>query len=196
VRLINNPKTVLDTPIASRTSLKAALRAVAEAMDDGEDVLVLFLTSHGSENHRFSLTLWPMGFHELDPPALRQALDESGIRNRVVIVSACYSGGFVQPLAGAETLVITAAGRDRTSFGCSNEAEWTYFGRAFFDEALRQTRSFARAFELALPVIARREQAESFEPSQPQISMGATIAATLVQLEAQLEARAVSGSGK
>ena len=35
------------------------------------------------------------------------------------------------------TIVVAAAGPDKKSFGCSHEAEWTHFGKAFFDEALR-----------------------------------------------------------
>jgi hypothetical protein len=187
VRLVNNPKTVLDTPIASMTSLRAALKRIAELMDRDEDVLVLFLTSHGSESHRFSLSLWPLRFNELDPAALRSALDASGIRNRVVIVSACYSGGFVEPLKDDNTVVITASAADRNSFGCSNEAEWTYFGKAYFDEALRGTYSFTQAFEQAKPVIAARERRDGYDPSNPQMVVGDAIAARLRILERQLE---------
>jgi hypothetical protein len=187
IRLVNNPKTALDTPIASTTSLREALRRVAAAMDLDEDVLVLFLTSHGSEDQRFSLELWPLRLRSLTPAALRAALDESGIRNRVIVVSACYSGGFVDALRDDNTLVITAAAAHRNSFGCTNEAQWTYFGRAYFDEALRKTHSFAKAFEMAKPVIAEREKKESFDPSEPQMAMGAGIAAKLARLEWQLE---------
>lgn len=188
VSLINNPGTLLETPIASRTSLRAALDRVAEVMDVEEDVLVLFLTSHGSQDHKFSLRLGGMGFHELQPAVLRSLLDGAGIRNRVVIISACYSGGFVKALEGPDTLIITAAAANRMSFGCTNEAEWTYFGRAFFDEALRKTHSFSRAFEIARPVVTAREKSENFEPSEPQISMGAAIAGKLDLLAAQLDA--------
>ncbi len=187
VELINNTRTLLDAPIASTTSLRAALKRVAEVMDRERDVLVLYMTSHGSGDHKFSLSLWPLRFHDLDPAALRALLDESGIRNRVVIVAACYSGGFVKPLAGPNTLVITAAAADRTSFGCSNEAEWTYFGKAYFDEALRHTHSFTRAFEMARPRIAERERRDEFDPSNPQMSVGAGIAAKLEALERELD---------
>lgn len=190
IRLVNNPKTVLELPIASRTSLRAALARVAEVMDKDEDVLVLFVTSHGSDKHRLSLRLWPMAFHELDPVALRALLDESGIRNRVVIVSACYSGGFLKPLEDASTLVITASAANRTSFGCTDDAVWTYFGRAYFDEALRRTYSLTRAFEMARPVVTAREKSEKYDPSEPQISLGAAIAPKLEQLAAEREARA------
>jgi hypothetical protein len=186
ISLVNNPKRVLDTPIASATSLRAALQRVGEAMDKDEDVLVLFLTSHGSPSHGFSLDLWPMAFKELDPATLRAALDESGIRNRVVIVSACYSGGFVEPLRNEDTLVITAAAADRNSFGCSNEADWTYFGKAYFDEALRKTYSFTQAFEAARPAIAARERRDGYEASNPQMALGGSIAPKLAALERQL----------
>lgn len=189
VRLVNNNKTLLDTPIASRTSLKRSLSTIAGLMDKDEDVLVLFLTSHGTEDHRFSLDLWPLRFHTLDPATVREALDQAGIRNRIVIVSACYSGGFLKALEGPDTLVITASAPDKNSFGCTNEAEWTYFGKAYFDEALRATRSFAKAFENAVPVIAKREAAAGFDGSAPQISVGSNIAPTLALLERQLEGK-------
>src|SRR5439155_23169578 len=93
VRLINNPSAVSEAPIASGTSLGMALKRIAEVMDP-DDIVFLFLTSHGSREHRFSLAFWPMAFDVLDPPRLRRLLDESGIKRRVVVVSACYAGGF------------------------------------------------------------------------------------------------------
>ena len=167
IRLVNNSRTLMERPIASVTSLRAALARVAAAMEREEDVLVLFMTSHGSADHKFGLELWPMRFDELDPAVLRGLLDESGIRHRVVIVSACFSGGFVPALAGADTLVITAAATDRTSFGCSNEAYWTYFGRAYFDQSLRTTSSFVKAFESAKVMVAQRAAARGIRSLQP-----------------------------
>lgn len=181
VRLVNSRDTLNELPIASVTSLRASLARHAEMMDRNRDILFLFLTSHGSDSHRLSLNLWPMQFNELDPATLRAALDESGIRNRVIVVSACYSGGFIDALKDDDTLVITAAARDRTSFGCSNEADWTYFGDAYFNQALRNTDSFIEAFDIAAASVAEREKREGFTPSQPQISVGSRIAASLEQ---------------
>jgi hypothetical protein len=129
VQLVNNPKTMRRYPVASATSIEASLKRVAEAMNGDEDVLVLFLTSHGSNDHRFTVQLWPLELKQITPQMLREMLDQSGIRNRVVIVSACYSGGFVRELQDENTLVIAAAAPDRNSFGCTNEADWTYFGK-------------------------------------------------------------------
>ena len=186
VKLVNNPRTLKDHPVASATSLEASLERVARSMDLDEDVLVLFLTSHGSQDHEFTLEMRPLQLRQITPPMLRQMLDASGIRNRVVIVSACYAGGFVRDLAGEGTLVIAAAAPDRNSFGCTNEADWTYFGKAYFDEALRQTTSFTRAFEIALPLIEERERAEKQEASNPQMSLGTGIKVKLEELERQL----------
>lgn len=186
VRLINNRREQGKAPIASVTSLAAALNRVGQVMNRDEDILFLFLTSHGSKDHRFALDLWPVEFHQLGPQRLRQLLDASGIKQRVIVVSACYSGGFIEALKNDDTLAITASAPDKNSFGCSNEAEWTYFGKAYFDEALRQTFSFVEAFELAKPAIAQREQAEEFDPSEPQFALGSAIAPKLAQLAKRL----------
>ena len=186
VKLVNNPKTVMSLPIASSTSLRATLKRVGSMMNADEDVLVLFLTSHGSEDHHFSLDLWPLELRQLDPPMLREMLDASGIRNRVVIVSACYAGGFIKALSGDDTLVIAAAAPDRNSFGCSNENDWTYFGKAYFDEALRTTLSFTQAFDIAKTAIEKREKEQKFDPSMPQMAVGGAIRAKLAALERQL----------
>lgn len=187
VRLINNAKTVTEVPIASVTALRATFTRLAELMDRDEDILFLYLTSHGSKDHQFSLDFWPLRFNTLDPATLRKLLDDSGIKRRVIVVSACYSGGFVDPLKDENSLVITAASTDRNSFGCSNKADFTYFGKAYFDEALRETYSFVKAFDIAKPKIAAREKKEDFDNSDPQIFVGGKIKPALAALEDRLE---------
>jgi hypothetical protein len=190
VTLVNNPKTALTYPLATQTSLDATLKEVAAKMDRDEDVLVLYLTSHGSKDHKFSLQLGSVELKDLTPESVRQALDASGIRNRVVIISACYAGGFVPALKDDNTLVIAAAAPDKVSFGCSNENEWTYFGKAYFDEALRGTTSFTRAFETAKPAIEQRERKDGFDPSNPMMAEGSAIKVKLAELDRQLNGAA------
>ena len=90
---------------------------------------------------------------ELTPQEVAATLDSEGIKNRVVIVSACYSGIFVPPLANDNTIVLTAADAKNTSFGCAPERDWTYFGDAFFRQSLRPGRDFQRAFDNARVLI-------------------------------------------
>src|SRR3546814_18531152 len=100
-------------------------------MDRDEDLLLLYLTMHGTEDHELAVTFPPLLEEWITPPQLRAVLDDAGIRNRVVVISACYSGGFLPDLRDARTLVITAARADRASFGCGNESAATWFGRAW-----------------------------------------------------------------
>ncbi|MEO8629929.1 MAG: C13 family peptidase [Betaproteobacteria bacterium] len=175
ITLVNNPDTVLDKPIASITSLQRALNRMGEAMNRDEDIVFLYLTSHGSEDHRFALDFRPLRLHSLEPPALRSMLDESGIRWRVIVISACYAGGFIDALKDDHTLVITAADATHTSFGCGSASDFTYFGKAYFDQALRQTRSFVDAFALARRTIEERERLEGITRSYPQMFVGSAI---------------------
>ncbi|GGO85241.1 hypothetical protein GCM10011348_33340 [Marinobacterium nitratireducens] len=183
--LANNPATVERYPLASVPNLETALGAVAARMDTAEDVLFLFLTSHGSRDHRFSLEMGPLKLHDLRPQQLRAALDGAGIRWRVVLVSSCYSGGFIEELRDPGTLVITAAAADRTSFGCGVDSDFTYFGTAYFKSALPEEPRFIQAFELANAWVGAREASENLEASQPQIFVGDAIADKLSSLYAE-----------
>jgi len=186
--LVNSPRTALNEPIATVTSLQRTLARVGQVMKRDEDVLFLYLTSHGSQNHRLTLEFSPLHLRDLDASMLKRMLDAAGIRWRVLVVSACYSGGFIQPLEDERTLLITAADSDRTSFGCGAESDFTYFGKAYFDEALRKTYSFTGAFEAARHSIEAREQTEGFARSNPQISVGTRIAQKLQQMQLTWEA--------
>ncbi len=181
--LANNPTTVGEIPIASVTALGRSLTRIGQLMNPDEDVLFLFMTSHGSPDHRFDLSLWPYRFDDLTPERLRSLLDQAGIRYRVVLVSACYSGGFVPALAGPDTLAMSAAAADRNSHGCSHGADWTFFGRAYFQEALGETRSFETAFDLAREAVGRRESDEGVDASLPQIAVGNGIRVALKAVE-------------
>jgi hypothetical protein len=189
--LLNNGKTAATLPLANAHNLARALAAVAQRMDATEDVLFLFLTSHGSEDHRLAVDFWPLGLNDLPAPRLRELLDASGIRNRVVVVSACYSGGFIDALRDDHTLVLTAAAADRQSFGCAHENDFTYFGKAYFDQALRRELDFTAAFALAEQAIAQREAAERLLPSQPQMAMGTALGPVLERLTQRLQRRGI-----
>ena len=183
VSLVNNPRTVLALPVASVTSLSRTLEAVAGVMDLDEDVLFLYISTHGSASHHLALEFRPLQLDDLTPAVLKAMLDEAGIRWRVIAISACYAGGFIEPLQDPRTLIITAADADHQSFGCGADSDLTWFGKAYFDEALRQTYSFTKAFETARGAIARWEREQGFEPSNPQMVVGAEIAAKLDRME-------------
>jgi hypothetical protein len=104
----------------------------------------------------------------------------------VLVVSACYSGGFLEPLKDANTVVITAADAKSTSFGCAAGRDFTYFGRAYFGEALGRTFSFTEAFETARASVGEQERAERLSPSSPQIFIGNAVRDKLASIERRL----------
>ncbi|MFP5419121.1 MAG: C13 family peptidase [Gammaproteobacteria bacterium] len=171
--LINNAKTAASEPIASATALAATLTRVGQLVDPEEDVLFLFVTSHGSAKPaHISVDNAGLDLTQLTPERLKAALAATPIKWKVIVVSACYSGGFIPALRDDHTLVITASSAERNSFGCSDHNAMTDFGRAYFVEALNATRSFTAAFDMARKKIAEREKAEDLTPSQPQMVMG------------------------
>ena len=184
----NDPATLGDLPIASATNLRAALARVGRIMDADEDVLFLYITTHGSEDGELSVELEPLELSQIKPAALARMLHESGVKWKVLVISACYSGGFIEPLKDDNTLIITATDARNQSFGCDNGEDFTWFGKAYFDEALRRTRSFAEAFELARAAVAQREREQKLTASNPQMYVGAAIKDKLAGLEARLKA--------
>ncbi len=168
IALVNHRDHLADRPMATRESLRRAIATLAERSGP-EDVILFYLTSHGSAEHELILDQPGLNLADLSASELAWLLRPLAARDKVVIVSACFSGGFIEPLQNERTLVITAARADRSSFGCSDEAELTYFGRALFAEALQRTGDLPEAFALAREAVAQREQADDYEPSEPQI---------------------------
>jgi peptidase C13-like protein len=163
---------------ATIEGLAKSLQSAAHGMDAENDILFLILTSHGSQAGlavkagRLTQTLTPSNLADM--------LARTGVRHKVVVVSACYSGVFIPRLANPDTLVITAADADHASFGCQDKAKWTYFGEAFFNVALREARSLRDAFVVARALIRKREQRERIEPSNPRMAGGANVEQLLV----------------
>lgn len=190
VQLVNHASTTLTHPWATALNLERAIDAIAQRMDRDKDVLVVYMTSHGASDFKLAASHWPLQVPPVTPGELREALDKAGVRNRVIAISACYSGGWVEPLAGDTTLVMTAADATHTSYGCGSRSELTFFGRAMFDEQLRKTHSFEQAFARAVPLIKQREIDAGKEDgfSNPQIRVGAGISPVLRALEKRLDA--------
>ena len=186
--LANDPSTLGELPVASATNLRVALAHIGRIMNADEDLLFLYITSHGSENGELSVALPPLELSQIRPAALARMLHQSGIKWKVLVISACYSGGFIEPLKDDNTLIITATDPTNQSFGCGNGQNLTWFGKAYFDEALRRTRSFTEAFGLAREEVARREREQKFTASNPQMNIGRAIGDKLRSLEARLAA--------
>jgi hypothetical protein len=182
MELINDVDDRDSYPLATVSGLTDGLKLLAERMNPDQDVLVLMLTSHGSQEG-LEVANGSLPLLQLGPTELRQALDESGIKWRVLIVSACYAGVFLEPLETDSTLIATASDSEHSSFGCADDRDLTYFGEAFLKDSVPTTASLEEAFKKAADLIQHRETAEHLDHSNPQIYVGPAIRQKLALLE-------------
>ena len=173
-----------DAPGSPHT-LALALARVAELMDRNEDVLVLYSTSHGVPDEGLVYKDLRRGAGIITPTRLAALLGPLGFRNRMLILQACFSGQFVPALRATGTVVVTAAAEDRSSFGCQAGNDWTLFGDALINHALRQPLPFDLQLRRATALIAAAEEKADLPASNPQISLGADTAGWLGALDAR-----------
>jgi hypothetical protein len=185
INLSNNFANAASTlPGATPGNLITTFNKIGQLMNPDEDLFVMFVTSHGGPASGIAIHDRERMEYLLKPSDLRSALDSSGIKNRVLILAACYSGQFIPAFNDSHTVILTAASSDRPSFGCAPENEWTYFGDAFFNQALRQGGGLVPAFQKAKKQILEWETRDGQAPSNPQLYVGADAAKILGAVEA------------
>lgn len=172
VLLMNHAATNRRYPLASQVSLAATLNHIGKLADPNEDLVFIYLSSHGSAEHEFVLDYAPLPLQDLRPENLARLIKEAGISYRIIVISACYAGGFIPALRSDRALVIGAADAKSTSFGCGADTHYTWFGEALFAHALTQTRSLEQGFSKAQILIRSWEKRDQLIPSNPQLSVG------------------------
>ena len=151
-------------PLATVSGLRRALLEIGKRMGLDEDILLLVLSSHGAEGAKLSVRNGGLPLRQLSGPDLAAALRDAGIRWKVILISACYAGVVIDSLKDDRLLILTAAASNRMSFDCSDDRDLTYFGGAFFRDALPGATSLRDAFTRANTVIDAREEEEGMDP--------------------------------
>jgi hypothetical protein len=182
-------------PRGTPETLAIVLARIAELMDKREDALVLYTTGHGAPVGLY-YNDGDNGYGLISPNRLGSMLDQLGLGNRLLILSACYAGVFVPRLQSDTSAIATAASLDRTSFGCAAENDWTFFGDAMINHGLRSAQPFASAFAEADRLVADWETQLRVRPSQPQIFIGAGAARWLAPLERRIPPAATQPVGR
>ncbi len=167
-------------------NLAIALGAVAEKMDLNEDVLILFTTSHGAPKIGLAYNDGDYGYGMIAPKRMAEIVKGFGFKRRMLLLSACYSGAFIPGLDDGETVIVTAASASTPSFGCDAANDWTFFGDALINNALRQPVAFELAVGHAFNLISGWEVMKGFPPSVPQFHFGADSRVWLNALEARM----------
>ena len=182
-------------PRGTPETLAIVLARIAELMDRNEDALVLFTTSHGAPVGLY-YNDGDNGYGLISPNRMAAMLDGLGLRNRLLILSACYSGVFAPRLQTETTAIVTAAAFDRTSFGCAAENDWTFFGDAMINHALRKPQPIAEAYAEAIQLISSWEAQLRVQPSRPQWGIGINAGRWLTPLERRIPPAATQPVGR
>ena len=163
-----------DWPHATRDNIERTLKKVASLARPQDKVIVL-LTTHGT------VGALAIGFDDgdqslLDARALRGMLAGLDGKPTLLVLSACFSGSLLRPLAAPNRVILTAAAADRASFGCQSLSTNTYFVDALFNQPSLADRSIVQLMDVARRTIAARERAEDLSPpSSPQMFVGRAV---------------------
>ena len=162
---------VADWPYATLENMASVLRQVA-TLARAQDKVVILLSTHGNVDMlgvNFDNKFYPY----VDSRWLNQAL--AGLRDKptLLLLSACFSGSFIEPLSSPSRVILTAAAKDRSSFGCQFESTNTYFVDALFNQSALQDWSVVQLMERAKVSIDARERGMKLSPSSlPQTFVG------------------------
>ncbi|WP_373187770.1 C13 family peptidase [Halopseudomonas sp.] len=119
-------------PLATRPSIATALQALDGQMNPEEDLLFIHLVSHGGRDGQLLLQQPGIELPNLSPEDFAEMLESLNARRKVLVISACYSGHWLNQLKDSDTLILTSARDDRTSFGCGDDSEMTWFTKALY----------------------------------------------------------------
>ncbi len=156
VLLVNSPTTVAQRPYATITNLRETLLEIGDIIDPDDDVVMVYLTGSAGRDHALAAINPPLELVPLSPVGLRQLFDTAGIRWRIVVVSTCYAGAWVDALKDANTVVIASSAAGIHADGCEGGVGTTAFGDAFFGKGMRNSDDIARAFDTAQTRLSAR----------------------------------------
>lgn len=175
VHLTSNRRLV--TPEVKLATLNNIANAfVSLKVNQKNDGCLLFMTSHGIKNFGFYLSSGYEGKEGgITPDQLSGVVDATcGNAPTVLLISSCYSGQFVQKLARDNRVIMTAAIKDRPSFGCSTDTVYTYWDECLLDN-LPHNNTWEELYSDVKSCITRKESALGFQPSLPQAFFGKNV---------------------
>lgn len=159
----------LDADLKDAPEPPEALRRVAEAGRRGSAGCLVYFTSHGGPDGMV-FGDGPM----LAPDQMAHLIRNScGERPTVVVISACFSGVFIDGLRARNRMILTAARRDRASFGCGADERYPWFDGCVL-ESLPEASDFLALAALTRGCVAKKETELGAAPaSEPQLNVGA-----------------------
>ena len=160
-------------PPVEPASAERILQRIASLRPPPGGGCLVFITSHGQQGRGVWLAY---SGEYLQPAGLAQALSIGcAAVPTVVILSSCYSGAFTAgPMRAPNRIVLTAARRDRPSFGCQSDRTYTFFDECLI-EALPRAATWRAAFADTVACVGRMERRLKALPSEPQAYFGRAV---------------------
>lgn len=160
--------------------ISASLTQMAGAARDGQDLVVVMLTSHGSPDVIALQTSQGGPVAPVSADQLAQFLAPLENDRQILILQACYSGSLIDELRSPNRIIVTAASADRSSFGCNPDSDNTWFIKSL-NRAMGEGGSWRQIFARTQALVLADEQAAGFPASNPQSFVGANMRDIWVQ---------------
>lgn len=170
---LNNPAFGQDAdwPYATTENIAQVLKKVG-AMARPQDKVVVLMSTHGHVDV-LSVNFGAQYYPHVNAKVLNQWLNDLRGKPTLLLLSACYSGSFLHALSGPSRVILTAAAKDRTSFGCQFHSSNTYFVDALLNQQALPDSTLEQLMAQAQVDIDKKERAQKLSPpSLPQISIG------------------------
>lgn len=177
ITLLNHRDTVTEIPFATLTNLRRVLQEIGDAIDPDEDVVMLYLTAAPDAENGLAAVNPPLDLVPVTPESVKQLLDSAGIRFRVIVVSTCAAGAWIDALRDEDSAVLASSPGQARSPGCAGAAQPSPFSEALFRRALRSADSIPSAFAEVVRELAQ------MGGTPPQLSMGIGVEAQLKRVK-------------
>lgn len=168
------PGQTADWPYATFENIDLVLKKVA-ALARPQDKVIVLMSTHGNVN-ALAINFSNKDYPHINARVLNQSLAALRGKPTLLLISACFSGSFVEPLSASNRVILTAAAKDRSSFGCQFHSTNTYFVDALLSQPSLLDRSITQLMELAKIDVDKRERKQNLSPSSlPQIFVGSAV---------------------
>ncbi len=177
-----------DWPQATLENFELVMTKMAEVARP-QDRVMLLISTHANPG-TLNINVAGKNAAPITARALSDALAPLAKTPTLVVLSACYSGGFLEALRAPNRVVLTATDVHKTSFKCQYPGEHTFFADALFNQAGAEQLSITDWMGAAQKSIQAQEKRKRLAASAPKMFVGEEAKAWASQpLKNWLEAR-------
>lgn len=157
-------------PQATAENFALVMSKMAEVARPRDRVLLL-ISTHANPG-LLNITVGGKNQPPITPRMLSDALAPLNKVPTLVVLSACYSGAFVEPLKAPNRVVLTATDARLTTFRCQYEGNHTPFAEALFGQPGAASLTVNDWMGEAKKSIAAQEKRRKVPASKPQAFIG------------------------